>query len=168
MTVITALYDEGLSHYTGLIANTVQLIGTASSAFILKKYGRRPIFLLGSIILTFINILTGFSFLGLNKFDWSPGFPISMVLIIIFNFVYGITTGPIIWLYVAEIAKKSLVPVATANYWVGCSFCVIVPSIITNIMGSPYASFFFFAGWQLIFFIPNYLYMVETKGLSAA
>lgn len=168
MTAITALYDVSLSHYSALISNSIQFIATALSVFIFARLGRRPIILIGNLSLAIVDAIIGFSFLGLNVFGWSPGFPLGITFIMIFNIFYGLFFGPVVWLYVAEIAKKRIVPLGLSMYWVGCTFCVVVPPIITTIMGSPYASFLFLSGWQFLFFIANYFLVVETKGLSAA
>ena len=87
--------------------------------------------------------------------DWSPAFTIILVLVGIFMVIYGLTIGLVIWLYVPEILPTRMVPIATIMNWTGCSFCVIVPPIVSSIMGSPYLIFLILEVVELIFFIPN-------------
>lgn len=35
---------------------------------------------------------------------WEAGFGIGMVLIMVFNVVFGLSLGPVVWLYIPEIA----------------------------------------------------------------
>lgn len=168
MTAITALYDVNLSHFSALISNFIQFVATALSAYVFAKLGRRPIILIGNFSLAIVDLIIGIAFLALNILNWTPGFAIAITFIMIFNIFYGLFFGPVVWLYVAEIAEKKIVPLGLSMYWVGCTFCVVVPPIITTLMNSPYASFLFLSAWQFVFFIPNFLMVVETKGLSAA
>lgn len=101
MTAITALYDQNLSHYSALISNAIQFIATALSAYVYTRLGRRPIILIGNSSLGIVNLITGFAFLGFNVFNWSPGFPIGITFIMIFNIFYGLFFGPAVWLYIA-------------------------------------------------------------------
>lgn len=159
VTAITALYDEKFSHFTGLIANVVQFIATSFSTLLLASFGRRPIILVGNIIVGILTLIIGVVFLLLFQ-GWQPGFGLGMGLIMLFNVVYGLTLGPIVWLYVPEIASKKIAPIATATYWGGCSFSLIVAPIITSIMQSPYAVFFFFGGYTTAMILPNWKLVV--------
>lgn len=165
ITAITALYDSGLSHFTGLMANSIQLVSTSFSAYLLAKFGRRQIILIGNLSIGILNIFIAVVFYELDL-NWGPGFPFGMTLIMLFNVLYGLSLGPTIWLFIPEIAKKRIVPIATATYWIGCSICVTIPPIITNLMHSPYATFFFFGCYQIALFIPNYFLVIQTKGLT--
>lgn len=162
MTSITAIYNQPLSHYTALIANLIQFFSTLFSTYLLSRYGRRTIILMGNISLGVLSMLIGLVFYLLyNK--WEAGFGIGMVLIMVFNIVFGLSLGPVVWLYIPEIAEKKVVPLATATYWGGCSLCLIVAPIVTTAMGTPYAVFLFFGCYTLLMMIPNYLLVVETK-----
>lgn len=162
LTAITAIYNQPLSHFTALIANTIQFISTAFSTYLLSRFGRRPLILVGNVVLGVWTILIGVVFYELYL-NWAAGFAVGMTLIILFNAIYGLTLGPVMWLYIPEIAEKKIVPLATATYWFGCSMCVIVAPIITTIMDSPYAVFLFLGSYTLLMSIPNYFLVVETK-----
>lgn len=100
LTTITVVYHEVLSHYAALIANIVQIIGTFLSALVIHKSGRRSIILFGSLALAIIDILIAASFYALDKLGWVHGFSVCMILIVIFNLIFGLTLGPIVWLYI--------------------------------------------------------------------
>lgn len=103
MTSITAIYNQPLSHYTALIANLIQFLSTLFSTYLLSRYGRRTIILMGNISLGVLSMLIGLVFYLLyNK--WEAGFGIGMVLIMVFNIVFGLSLGPVVWLYIPEIA----------------------------------------------------------------
>ena len=79
---------------------------------------------------------------------------------------YGLTVGPVVWLYVPEIIPAKIVPVATFMNWFGCSICIIITPVITDAVGSPYPVFFIFGGISMILFAFNVNWLVETKGLT--
>ena len=118
----------------------------------LVRVGRKPIIQFGNVTLALLNIAIGILFIYI---DWSPAFTIILVLVGIFMVIYGLTIGPVVWLYVPEILPTRMVPIATIMNWTGCSFCVIVPPIVSSIMGSPYLIFLILEVVELIFFIPN-------------
>lgn len=101
MTAITALYDVNLSHFSALISNFIQFVATALSAYVFAKLGRRPIIMIGNLSLAIVDLIIGIAFLALNILNWTPGFPIAITFIMIFNVFYGLFFGPVVWLYVA-------------------------------------------------------------------
>ena len=86
-----------------------------------------------------------------------------MVLIMLFNIIFGLTLGPTVWLYVPEIAPPKVVPLATATYWLGCSFCVIFAPVLTKIASSIYIVFLVLGVYLLVVLVPNYYLVVETR-----
>lgn len=113
-----------------LIANIIQIIATGFSILLLAKMGRRPLILTGNLGLAICDLLMGSLFLIQYKLNWKPAIDIVLLIIFIFMVFYGLTIGPIVWLYVPEIIPANLVPPATAMNWIGCAFCIIVPSYI--------------------------------------
>ena len=80
---------------------------------------------------------------------------------------YGVTLGPVVWLYVPEIIPAKVVPFATMLNWTGASICVLLTPIVIKINhGDPDVVFYFFGGITLLFFFINALLLVETKGKS--
>jgi SP family general alpha glucoside:H+ symporter-like MFS transporter len=89
-----------------LIMFVVGGVGTASSWFLMKPFGRRDIYLVGQCILVVIMLIT--AILGTvdresQGAQWGIG-----ALLIIFTFVYDITIGPVCYSLVAEIGSTRL------------------------------------------------------------
>jgi MFS transporter, SP family, arabinose:H+ symporter len=153
-----------LAEYVPLIINSVQLLATIVTVALLAGLGRKPLILLGNLSLAFIDIALGVLFLFK---DWAPGGYIILTLLILYMAVYGLSLGPIIWLYVPEILPSKSVPLATMMNWLSSSICVILTPIVTEANGNnPFPVFFFFGGITLLLFIANCFLVVETKGLS--
>ncbi len=161
-----AQYDPSLVLYTPLIANTIQFTATAFSVLALSYFGRRTLLLFGTVSIAIIDILIGIFFLLLELYDWKPYVIMALVSIMIFMILFGLTLGPVVWLYVPEIIPPRFVPFATCINWIGCSFTLVVAPIIMQATNSTYPIFFMLGGYCLIFSILNFFTLVETKGLS--
>lgn len=152
--------------YASLIANSVQIIGSLGCVFALSYFGRRTLILFGNFALGILDIIIGIFFLILYLFNWKPAIYIALFIIIIYMLLFGLTLGPVVWLYVPEIIPARFVPLATSMNWIGCSITIILTPIIMNAAGSSYPVFFMYGGITIIFAIINYTLVVETKGLS--
>lgn len=163
---IIGKFDPTLEPYAALIVNSVQFVAIALSILVLSKVGRKPLLQFGNIGIGLINVILGILFFYIEI--WKIAFPLTFFFICLFMVVYGFTLGPVIWLYVPEIIPTNIVPLAITMNWIGCSFCVIVCPIISESMnGNPWLIFIFLGAIQLLMFIPNILFVVETKGLPA-
>eukprot|EP00828_Plagiopyla_frontata_P018041 TRINITY_DN2321_c0_g1_i5.p1 TRINITY_DN2321_c0_g1~~TRINITY_DN2321_c0_g1_i5.p1 ORF type:complete len:388 (-),score=25.15 TRINITY_DN2321_c0_g1_i5:181-1344(-) len=80
------------------------------AGFILTKFGRKTILILGEAIMVVnLFILAGLSFADLDN--------ASIAFIMIYCVGFGISLGPIVWLYVPEILPEKGVALATASNW---------------------------------------------------
>jgi len=150
------------SEYVSLVINFIQLLATLSAVFVLAKHGRKITTLMGNLLLGIIDILIGILFVFQS---WQPSGYFIFVLLIFYNIVYGVTLGPVVWLYVPEIIPSKIVPFATMTNWFGCSICVLFTPIVIQLNGgNPYPVFMFFGVVTLLLYIMNYFLMVETKG----
>ena len=91
---------------------------------------------------------------------------LDIFLLTIFLMVFGFTAGPLVWLYVPEIIPAETVPFATFLNWSASTLTIVITPIITHAVGSPYPVFFIFGGISMILFVLNYIFLVETKGLT--
>ncbi len=128
----------------------------------LAKVGRRPLTLFGNLGLALTDIAIGVLFVVQS--DWQPAGMFIFALLIVYMIIYGVSLGPVVWLYVPEIIPANVVPIATMMNWFGCSLCVIFTPVVTKMAGNSYPVFFFFGGITLIFYVINLFFMVETKG----
>ena len=46
--------------------------------------------------------------------------------------IFGLSLGPIVWLYIPEIVQPKIVPFSTATNWICASFVVILFPILTE------------------------------------
>lgn len=163
---IVATIIPDLAQYVSLICNFLQFIATMCTIAVLTKIGRKPLTLFGNLTLGIIDIVIGIFFI-FN--DFSASGYIIFGLLILYNLVYGISLGPVVWLYVPEIIPAKIVPLATMMNWLGCSISVIFTPIAINANdGNAFPVFFFFGGITLLFFIFNASAMIETRGLSTS
>ncbi len=162
--VIVGKILPSLANDVPIIINAVQIFATLGTVFVLTRVGRKPLTLFGNLALAITDILIGILFVFDN---WAPSGMIVFVLLMIYMIIYGISLGPVVWLYVPEIIPAKIVPFATMMNWFGCSLCVMfTPIAIDANNGNPYPVFFFFGAITFVFFLFNLVFMVETKGKS--
>lgn len=163
-TTIVANILPSLSNDVPIIINAVQIVATLGTVYVLTRVGRKPLTLYGNLALAIVDILIGILFVFDN---WAPSGMIVFVLLMVYMIVYGISLGPVVWLYVPEIIPAKIVPFATMMNWFGCSLCVMfTPIAISANNDNPYPVFFFFGAITFLFYLFNLVYMVETKGKS--
>ena len=73
--------------------------------------------------------------------------------------VFGLTLGPIVWLYIPEIVESNIIPYSTMVNLLGAAACTIGFPLITN-PELKYIPFMFFFVWCLISLIFNQKIMV--------
>lgn len=103
------LQQAGLASDTASTLNLIMFViggvGTVSSWFLMKPFGRRSIYIVGQCILASIMLLTAVlgTINGNNSTRLATG-----ALLIIFTFVYDISVGPVCYSLVAEIGSTRL------------------------------------------------------------
>ena len=162
---IIGTYSDSLRIYLPLIVNSVQLIVSFLAVFLLKSMGRKTVTLMGNGGLFVINLAIAILFIYI---DYGESIIIAVsVLFVLFMIIFGLTIGPITWLYVPEIIPASMVPFATADNWAAATIVYsMIPIIVGAFDGNPSILFFIFASVTLVCFVINALLMVETKGLN--
>ena len=86
----------------------------------------------------------------------------------IYLIIFGFTLGPVVWIYLAEIAQPKMFSRATVVNWM-CSASVVIlfPILKENVLdGDPEVLFLFFSFWCGMSFVVNYFFLVETKDKS--
>lgn len=140
--------------YVSVIINSVNLIATICSVFILTKFGRRSFIIWGGLALGLLDCAMAVCFVFS---DWKPSGYIIFGLLLAFIAVFGMTLGPIVRLYVPEIIPSNQSPFATSMTWLSISLTLIItPFIAEANNGNPYPAFFIYGGVTLIFFCINY------------
>ena len=72
--------------------------------------------------------------------------------------VFGLSLGPVVWLYIPEIVQPKIVSYSTAANWITASLVIILFPVLPS---GPL--FIFFTVWTLGSAFFNYLYVLETK-----
>ena len=154
--------DAGLFATFGL--GIVNFIFTWVSILVVDKFGRRPLYILGSSGLAL-------TLLCLSILDFTGNFKGIAVLIIIMIYLafFSSCIGPVFWTYMSEIFPNRIrgtalsVPVFTQ--WIFNALVVLVfPLMLTKLQSSyTFLIIFSMAAGQLLF---SWAYMKETKGKS--
>jgi SP family arabinose:H+ symporter-like MFS transporter len=154
--------DTGLFATFGL--GMVNFIFTWVSILVVDKFGRRPLYIVGSLGLAM-------TLLCLSILDFSGNFKGIPVLIIIMVYLafFSSCIGPVFWTYMSEIFPNRIrgtalsVPVFTQ--WIFNALVVLVfPLMLTKLQSSfTFLIIFMMAAGQLLF---SWKYMKETKGKS--
>lgn len=153
---------------TGLIATfgigIVNFMSTWVSIIVIDKFGRRPLYIIGSAGMTLA--LLGLTIAGL--LGHFSGLTV-LLLIIMFVIFFSACVGPVFWTYMSEIFPNRIrgtamsVPVFTQ--WVFNALVVLLfPAVLHRLdTGITFGILTVFAAGQLFFTIK---YMKETKGKS--
>jgi SP family arabinose:H+ symporter-like MFS transporter len=154
--------DAGLFATFGL--GIVNFVFTWVSILVVDKFGRRPLYIVGSLGLAL-------TLLCLSILDFSGNFNGIPVLIIIMVYLafFSSCIGPVFWTYMSEIFPNRIrgtalsVPVFTQ--WIFNALVVLVfPLMLTKLQSSyTFLIIFMMALGQLLF---SWRYMKETKGKS--
>uniref|UniRef100_A0A7S3IJ38 Hexose transporter 1 n=1 Tax=Strombidium inclinatum TaxID=197538 RepID=A0A7S3IJ38_9SPIT len=160
----TLFASSGMSAQTitGLVG-VVNFLSTFGGLFLLTIAGRRTIMVSCSIIMSIILLLNGWS--DLNGHD-TFGIVTTMLFIAFFEF----SSGPITWLYMAEIMQDKAVSLATVLNWIiNLIISVITPSLIKAI-GDENVGWIFIVmgGFTVAGTIFIIAFMKETRGKTAA
>lgn len=85
-----------------------------------------------------------------------------LVGLFLFMWVFGISLGPIVWLYIPEIVQPKIVPFSTATNWICASLVIILFPILTdNVLDSnPAILFMIFTCVHLEAFVFNMKYLL--------
>lgn len=160
--------DTSNAFTLSLCQYAIGAIGTVLSWFLMIKFGRRTLYVVGQAIMCCLLLIIGFC--GLASKDnraaqWAIG---SMLLV--YTFVYDSSVGPVCYSLVAELSSTRLrqktVVLARNFYNLGS----IVTNILTPRMLNPSAwnwgakSAFFWAGTCFLCFVWTYFRLPEPKG----
>lgn len=83
------------------LINLLELLATFFSFFLLHRVGRRKVLLYGSLIGGIANLIIMFGYF--TKDDTSYGTALLLVGIFVFIVNFGLTLGPVAWIFIPEI-----------------------------------------------------------------
>ncbi|KTW28589.1 uncharacterized protein T551_02439 [Pneumocystis jirovecii RU7] len=149
------------------ILNVTQLFGVAISIYTMDRLGRRPLLLIGSILM-FISQLSIAIIVGIYSHNW-PIYKIQgwvgVALLLFYMLSFGSTWGPVPWVLPAEIFPSSLrakgVAISTCSNW----FNNFIIGLITIplVEKTNYGAYLFFSVFCLLSAIFTWFLVPETN-----
>ena len=146
-----------------ILTGVVNLIFTLIAMQFIDRWGRKKLWLLGSVGLCSLYIL-----IGLFYFFNFQGF-ILVLLIVMAIAVYALTLAPVFWVLVSEIfpnqIRETAMSITTTALWVACFLLTYTFPLLNDSMGTS-GTFWLYAGICVVcFFYVNYK-IPETKNKS--
>lgn len=149
-----------------IIVGAINMLFTVIAIFAVDRFGRKPLMIIGAIVMAISMISLGFSF-----FTNHTGL-IALFFMLLFVAGFAMSWGPVTWVLLSEIFPNSIrgaMSIAVATLWianliVSWTFPIINDNIwLTNLFHHGIAYWIYglmslFAGWFVYRFVP------ETKG----
>jgi hypothetical protein len=82
--------------------------------------------------------------------------------LVIFMGNFGLSLGPVVWVYLPEIVQSEILPYAVMANWLSASFVMLLFPVIKNNLPNknPALLFTFFSAWCVLSFFINKKYMI--------
>jgi MFS transporter, SP family, xylose:H+ symportor len=151
----------------GVVLVVFTLVATAT----VDRWGRKPLLILGSIIMTVSMTVLGFLF---YKYGTTVGTP-AVVVVCIYIAGFSLSWGPVVWVMLAEIFPNSIrnqaMAIAVAAQW----FMNWVVTVTFNIMNNSSSltesfnhgfAYWLYGGFSLLSAIFVWKFVPESKGVS--
>ena len=134
------------------------------TVYLMKKVGRKFLIQLGTFVscICLSVVFAGFTIQEDNK---NLAAVIISIGMIIFMASFGLTLGPITWLYIPEIAEPNIIPFSTMANLIGATINIMIFPLIKKILPNQNPSYLFliFLAWCTVSLFINWKYMIETK-----
>jgi SP family arabinose:H+ symporter-like MFS transporter len=158
----TAGWKIDVALFSTFIMGFVNFVFTLVSIWAIDKFGRRPLYLIGSVGMALM--LTGLTIANLvGRFEGS----VVLIFILLYIAFFASCIGPVFWTLVSEIFPNRIrgmamsIPVFTQ--WVANAGVVLIFPWMLNTAGGTF-TFGFLALMALFMFIFTLKYVPETKG----
>ena len=152
-------FDDKMAKIFTILIGCILIFASWLSGSFIDKYGRKSILLLGdSLCIITLLILTIFGFLDLTN----P----SKYIILVYMFSFGISLGPIVWLYLPEILPEKGVSIAALANWVGCGIIGLFFPMVKDAIQIQ-GTFLIFLACCVASFFYMLIFVKETKGKSS-
>ncbi|EMR10795.1 hypothetical protein PNEG_00943 [Pneumocystis murina B123] len=149
------------------ILNVTQLVGVFTSIYTMDRLGRRPLLLIGSILM-FISHLSIAIIVGLYGHNWSIykiQCWIGVSFLLFYMLSFGATWGPVPWALPAEIFPSSLrakgVAVSTCSNWLNNFIIGLIT--VPLVEKTNYGAYIFFSAFCLLSAIFTWFFIPETN-----
>lgn len=143
-----------------VILNLEQTLAALMTSYLLMRLGRKQILQRGTAgcVLALLAVTYGFYMFDNNR--QALGGTIIVGSLIIFMAIFGLSLGPIVWLYIPEILEPELISISTLVNWSSASVIVISFPILREMFGSCTYLFFFYAVYSTCGFFLSQKYVI--------
>lgn len=136
---------------------------------VMKWKGRKFLIQLGTLVCAIcLAVMTVAFILKGNDVEvgGSDKLPAIMTIAAMFVFMtfFGLTLGPVVWLYIPEIVEPNIIPFSTMTNLAGATLCIMAFPFLSSI--NPAWFFGSFCIWCVLSLLVNARLMVETKDKS--
>jgi sugar porter (SP) family MFS transporter len=143
-----------------ILTGVVNLVFTLIAMQFIDRWGRRNLWLLGSVGLCLLYILIGlFYFLELKGF-------VLVILVVTAIAIYALTLAPVFWVLVSEIFPNQIrgaaMSVATTALWIACFLLTYSFPLLNKTLGA-YGTFWLYSAICVICFFYVKIKIPETK-----
>ncbi len=150
-----------------IIMGTVKLVFTGWVFLVVDRWGRKPLLLLGNVLMALSLILLGAAVLGLHK-GTGTGI-VALLLLCLYWVGYELGWGAVVWVMMAEIfpLKVRGIGMATGStvLWAATFAITFLFPVMSDHLGLAGSSFIF-AAVSVVLFVLVRRYVPETKGRS--
>ena len=108
-----------------VILNFEQVIAAFVTSYLLSKLGRKTILQIGTIAAVFSLVLISVGFM-VESLPESGQNALIIGGLVIFMANFGLSLGPIVWLYIPEIVEPEIVPFSTLSNWASAGLVMIL------------------------------------------
>ena len=151
--------DRGAQIGTALVG-VVNVVSTVIAIWLLKWFGRRTLLIWGQINMAVCQGLIGMFFQLGNDLAIK-------IMTLAFVTFFGFSSGPIAWLYNAEIMTEAGMSIATFINWVVTILISLLTPTMINEWPKEAATFYMYAGFCLLGLVFVLIWVKETKGKTA-
>jgi SP family xylose:H+ symportor-like MFS transporter len=144
-----------------MLINLEQVLTSLIVSYLLSRIGRKTILQIGTIFGAISTGIIGVGFF-IHDSNTDVGNVFILLGLVIFMANFGLSLGPVVWLYIPEIVQPSIVPFSTGVNWAGAALVMLLFPIITEILPNknPGYLFFFFSAWCVASFLINAKYTI--------
>jgi SP family sugar:H+ symporter-like MFS transporter len=120
-----------LSYAMPSIINFIIIPAIVASYFLLQSVGRRPILFYGTLVAGISNLIIAIAF-SIQNSDHATSTILLFIGFFLFMIDFGLSLGPVVYLYIPEIIGPRLISFAVISTWVGAALPIILFPIIAK------------------------------------
>lgn len=138
-----------------IIINMLQFVGAIIASFLLTRIGRKLLLEIGALATAVGSLIVAIGFFN-NSLLWI------LFGLVFFMACFGLTLGPVVWIYLPEVAQPKILSFATAANWATCSLVMLLFPILKDLLPgkNPAILFLFFSTWSIVSYFFNRIYVL--------